>query len=250
MKVVVYGLNYAPEPTGTGRYTGEMSAWLVSRGHGVSVICGMPHYPQWRLDPSYMHGRCCVEDLSGARAQRASRYVPAGDRLRARARIRLETTFTLSAMRYWVPRFFCRNKPDLVIAVTPPMQAGLWPLLYSWIRRVPWVLHVQDLQVDAAVRLGMLKAGLFGRLLYAVEGFLLRHATRVSTITEPMRSRIADKGVPAERTWLCPNWSDIAAIRPGARVNAFRYELGLSEEALVVLYAGNMGEKQGLEVVL
>lgn len=250
MKFLIYGLNYAPESTGIGKYTGGMSEWLASKRHNIVVICGMPHYPQWRLDSAYADGRSRTEENAGVRIQRASHHVPPADKLSALTRIRLETTFTLSAARYWLPRFFRHDKPDVVIAVTPPMQIGVWPLLYSWIRRVPWVLHVQDLQVDAALRLNMLKVGVLGRLLYGIEGFLLHRATCVSTITEAMRARIIAKGVSAERVWLYPNWADIVAISPGARGNSFRQSLGIAEDTLLVLYAGNMGEKQGLEIVL
>ena len=249
LNILIYGLNYAPEPTGIGKYSGEMAAWLAAQGHAVEVICGLPHYPQWQLDPAYADGRSRVETRDGVTVRRAAHFVPSADALTAGARIRLETGFTLSAARYWLPRFFSR-RPDVVIAVMPPMQIGVWPLLFGWLRRVPWVLHVQDLQVDAALRLNMLKGGVLGKLLYRIEGFLLRHATRVSTITESMRARIVAKGTPAARTWLFPNWADIAAIRPGPRDNAFRRALGVADDTVVVLYAGNMGEKQGLEAVL
>ncbi len=250
MNLLIYGLNYVPELTGTGKYTGEMAAWLAARGHEVEVICGLPHYPQWKLHADYAGGRSRVERLDGVRVRRASHFVPAADALGARARIRLETSFTLSAARYWLPKFFAWRRPDAVIAVMPPMQVGVWPLLYAWVRRVPWVLHVQDLQVDAALRLKMLPGGMIGRLLYAVESFLLRRATRVSTITEAMRQRVIIKGAAEERAWLFPNWADIASIRPAERDNAFRAGLSFGPETLLVLYAGNMGEKQGLDSVL
>jgi colanic acid biosynthesis glycosyl transferase WcaI len=250
MKILIYGLNYAPEPIGTGKYTGEMAAWLAARGHDVDVICGLPHYPQWKLDAAHADGRAKVETCDGVKVLRAPHFVPTADGLSARARIRLETGFTFSAARYWLPRLFARRKPDVTIGVMPPMQVAVWPLLLGWLRRVPWVLHVQDLQVDAALRLNMLNVGKFGKLLYWVEGFLLRRATRVSTITESMRARIVAKGTPQDRTWLFPNWADISAIRPGPRDNAFRRALGLADETMVVLYAGNMGEKQGLDSVL
>ncbi len=249
MRILICSLNYAPEPTGTGKYSGEMAAWLGAQGHDVEVVCGLPHYPQWQVDPAYADGRARVESVAGVRVQRAPHYVPAAAQLTAKARIRLETTFTLSAARFWLPRFFLRVRPDVVIAVTPPMQIGVWPLVFRWLRGVPWVLHVQDLQVDAAVRLNMLP-GALGRLLYRVEAFLLARATRVSTITEAMRRRVVQKGTPDARTWLLPNWADVKGIRPGARDNAFRTEFGIGSDTILVLYAGNMGEKQGLDLVL
>lgn len=250
MRFAIYGLNYTPEPTGIGKYTGGLATWMAEQGDQVEVLTGLPHYPQWALAPGYTDGRSRVEVLDGVTVRRAAHFVPSADALGARSRIRLETTFTLSAARYWLPMFVRRARPDVVIAVMPAMQIGVWPLLYGWIRRVPWVLHVQDLQVDAAIRLNMLKVGVFGKLLYAVEGFLLRRATRVSTITESMRARIVAKGVKAGRTWLVPNWADIQSVRPMDRDNAFRRELKLADDAVVVLYAGNMGEKQGLDSVL
>ena len=250
MNILIYGLNYAPEPTGIGKYTGEMAGWLAARGHAVEVICGLPHYPQWQVAAGYDGFRFRSETLAGVRVHRTRHYVPAADRLRARTRIFLETSFTWGAAQFWLPRFFSRQKPDVVIAVLPPMQIGIWPILYSWVRGVPWVLHVQDLQLDAALRLGMLPGGMLGQMLYHIEAFLLRHATRVSTITEAMRQRVIEKGTQPERAWLFPNWADIEAVRPGPRENDFRKEFDIDPETVLVLYAGGMGEKQGLELVL
>ncbi|MHB8210569.1 MAG: WcaI family glycosyltransferase [Acidithiobacillus sp.] len=250
MNILIYGLNYAPEPTGIGKYTGEMTEWLAAQGHAVEVICGLPHYPQWQVAVGYDGFRFRSETQAGVRVHRARHYVPAADRLRARTRIFLETSFTWGAARFWLPRFFSRQKPDVVIAVMPPMQIGIWPLLYGWVRGVPWVLHVQDLQLDAALRLGLLPGGVLGQVLYRIEAFLLRHATRVSTITEAMRQRVIEKGVPPERAWLFPNWADIEAVRPSPRENDFRKEFDIDPETVLVLYAGGMGEKQGLELVL
>ncbi len=250
MKILVYGLNYAPEPTGIGKYTGEMAAWFAAHGHTVEVICGLPHYPQWQVAEGYGGFRFRSETLAGVRVHRVRHFVPAANRLKAKTRILLETSFSLSAARFWIPRFFSHQKPDVILAVMPPMQIGLWPLLYSWCRGVPWVLHVQDLQVDAALHLKMLPNGMIGRILYNVESFLLCHASRVSTITDAMRRRVTEKGTPPVQTWLFPNWADITAVCPGPRENGFRAAMGVDPDATLILYAGNIGEKQGLEVVL
>lgn len=250
MRLLVYGLYYSPEPTATGKYTGEMASWLASRGHRVDAIVAFPHYPTWRVDESYVGKGFHQENLDGVRVFRVPSFIPPPDKVNTRNRVRLETSFSFNALRYWVNKVTSSYSYDAVIAVSPPLQIGLWPLVCRRLRKVPWVLHVQDLQVDTAIRLGMLKPGMFGWFLYRFENFLLRRADCVSTITEAMRRRIVGKGVPEDQTWLFPNWSDLSFIRPAPADNSFRQSLGFGANDLVVMYAGNMGEKQGLELVI
>jgi colanic acid biosynthesis glycosyl transferase WcaI len=248
MKLLIHDINYTPEPTGIGKYTGEMGSWLAARGHEVHVITAPPHYPEWRLGAAYRGKGWHTEEMDGARVHRAPLYVPDIKKLDAKRRILLETSFTLSSLRWWLPVFLSRERFDAVIAVCPPLQDGLPPYLYGLLRGVPWVFHIQDLQVDAALRLGILHKGVLSGVLYRVENFLLRHATCVSAITEPMRERASTKG--AARTLLFPNWADTEFIRPLPCCNPVRAKLGASENDILVLYSGNMGEKQGLELVL
>ncbi|GHK07461.1 hypothetical protein ECZU01_14390 [Escherichia coli] len=53
MKILVYGINYSPELTGIGKYTGEMVEWLAAQGHEVRVITAPPYYPQWQVGENY-----------------------------------------------------------------------------------------------------------------------------------------------------------------------------------------------------
>lgn len=249
LKVLVHGLNYAPEPTGTGKYTAEMAAWLAERGHEVDALVGVPHYPAWKVFDGYGPTAYRTERVDGVRVFRAPHYVPSPEHVTATGRILLESSFSLSGLRYWLPRFLRTQTYDVLIGVCPPLQMGLYPALYSRLRGVPWVFHVQDLQVDAAVRLGILD-GRLSTALYLVEERLLAEATIVSTITEAMRRRCVDKGVDDERTYLLPNWADIEFVRPAEKNNSFRRELGIAPDQVLCLYSGNMGEKQGLELVL
>lgn len=250
LKVLIQSLNYAPELTATGRYTGEMAEWLAARGHDVHVIAGLPHYPEWAVFPEYRRRGLRREMLNGARVLRTPHLVPAPTRVSTLGRILMETSFSSAGLYWWIGILCRRRRYDLVIAVCPPLQGAIMPWLYGLVRRVPWVLHIQDFQVDAAVRLRMLRLGPLQRLLYAGENFLLRMATRVSTIAPAMRRRAIEKGADPERTWLVPNWTDTDAIVPGARDNGLRDELDFDAGHLLVLYAGAMGAKQGLDVVL
>jgi colanic acid biosynthesis glycosyl transferase WcaI len=111
-------------------------------------------------------------------------------------------------------------------------------------------LHIQDFELDAALKLKMLDGGNARHLLYETESRLLGRAERLSTITEAMRRRVVEKGVPEERTYLFPNWADLCSVRPMPLSNEVRHKLGARPDDVLVLHAGNMGEKQGLDLVL
>lgn len=254
MRLLIYSINYAPEPTSTGKYAGEMAAWLAKRGHDVHVVAPLPHYPQWRVYDSYRKvGRFgfFTERLEGVTVHRTPIYVPPRTYgIGAIQRAMYETSFSVAASFRFLKFLLSRHRFDAIIPICPPAQLGMLPYLMDKIRRVPWVFHVQDLQVDAAIRLDMMDDNWLTRFIHNVEGSLLRRASAVSTITEAMRQRIIERGVPEQRAWLSPNWANLDEVTPGDRDNTFRHDIGLNSAHLLFMYAGNMGVKQGLEVVL
>ena len=228
-----------------------MCSWFVSRGHSVDVIAGLPHYPEWEIHQEYKNKGFYTEAIDGVNILRVPHFVPPADRVNAKTRIKLETSFQLNSWRYALPILFKNKKYDTVIAVCPPMQSGLFPMIYKMFRNVPWVFHVQDLQVDAALNLGILKNHrIIRKILFGIEKTLFRNATKVSTITDAMEQRIIDKGIDQNKMILFPNWADLDFIRPMDRNNILRKEFGYTEDDTVIMYAGNMGEKQGLEIII
>ena len=101
-----------------------------------------------------------------------------------------------------------------------------------------------------ATQLEIIKPNPLIRLLYAIETFLLKKASRVSSITASMCRRAVGKGVDKSKVLLFPNWSDTRFIVPNDRMNIFRQQQQLTEDDFVVMYAGGMGSKQGLELIL
>jgi len=246
VRLLIHGMNYAPELLGIGRYTGELGAYLASRGHRVTVLTAAPYYPQWRVREDYRPQRWRREWRDGVEVLRAPQYVPA--RVSSLGRLLQECSFGASCL-YWWSTCLLQRPWDAMVAVCPPMTSGLVPGLLARRLAVPLVIHVQDLQLDAARELGILRQPLLLAGLTWLELHLFRQARAVTTISRSMAARLAAKGVPPARLQVLPNWADLDKVRPGPRLNALRRELGLTSET-VVLYAGNLGEKQGLEVIL
>ena len=246
VRILVYGLNYAPELTGIGKYTGEMATWLSSRGHDVRVVTTPPYYPAWQVQESYRKWAYAIEEGAGIpTVYRCPIYVPKIPV--ATLRIIHLFSFAASSVIPLIRLIFW--KPEVVLTIVPTLFCTPVSLIISTCSGCPSWLHIQDFEMDAAFDLGLLPPGGFlQRLALALEGQLLRRFSRVSTVSGKMVERAVRKGVPPPRAVLFPNWVDTDAIFPLHGPNVFRQELGL-ENKLIVLYSGNLGQKQGLDIV-
>lgn len=247
MRILLYGINYAPELTGIGKYTGEMAVWLAARGHDVHVLTGMPYYPEWQVNAAYKKKGWHTEMLDGVHVHRVPMYVP--KTVSSLKRIVHEFSFLVSSIPYWI-QFLFQRKFDLLCCIAPPFHIACMPWLYTSIRRTTWINHIQDLQVDAAKELGMIKNQLFLTMLFRMDRFFLRKGSYVTTISAGMTNKIIAKGIFKENMLLFPNWVDSQLIYPLPKEQSMRGELGFDLKEKIVLYSGNLGEKQGLDAII
>ena len=117
MRLLIHGMNYAPELLGIGRYTGELGAYLASRGHQVTVLTAAPYYPQWRVREDYRPQRWRREWRDGVEVLRAPQYVPA--RVSGLGRLLQECSFGASCL-YWWSTCLLQRPWDAMVAVCPP----------------------------------------------------------------------------------------------------------------------------------
>jgi colanic acid biosynthesis glycosyl transferase WcaI len=248
MRILIIGLNFHPELTGIGKYTGEMAAYLSNAGHRVRVITAPPYYPYWKVQPGYRWWKYQRESWSGVEVYRCPLWVPR--KPSGLKRIFHLLSFALSSLPVLLSQFFW--PPQIVLCVAPSLFSAPAALLAARLCGAKAWLHVQDFELEAAASLGMLGGeNRLTRLAARLESRLMRAFDRVSTISARMQARLVVKGLPPERTRLFPNWVDINEIYPlpdGG--GAARKELVLPTDKVVVLYAGNMGVKQGLEILV
>lgn len=253
MKLLIYGINFAPELTGIGKYSGEMAQWLAHRGHAVEVVTAPPYYPAWQRAegyPAWGYQRETRGEGGSVRVTRCPLWVPSKPSGLKRL-LHLASFALSSAPALWRALRDGSRRPDAVILVVPTLFTAPAAL---WLGRrygVPVWLHVQDFEVDAMLGMGIVGGGGgLANLAYRFERWCLQGAAVASSITTKMVERLLAKGVAPQRAQLFPNWVDLSSVYPLPRPNAFRAELGLAETDVLVLYSGNMGEKQGLELVI
>jgi putative colanic acid biosynthesis glycosyltransferase WcaI len=244
VRVLLLGLNFAPELIGVGKYTAEFAAWLTERGHEVRVITAPPYYPDWQVGRGYAAWRYRREIVAGAQTLRCPLWVPAAPTPAKRILHLLSFALSSCLPTLWQA---VRWRPDVVWTVEPTTLTAPSALLAARLAGARACLHVQDLELEGACALGMLCRPRLQRALRTAYGWLLRRFDLVSTISARMRRQLAAHGLAAERLCRFPNWVDTSTIRPLEQPNPLRRALGLGADQVVVLYAGNMGEKQGLQ---
>lgn len=243
MKVLILSVNYWPEVTGIGAFTTYRAEHLAASGHEVNVCTTFPYYPEWKVPAPYAGRLAQSEERNGVKIVRSYAYIP--NPVTALKRVMFEASFILFATL----RALGRKRPDVLLVVSPPLGLAVSAILLSRLWRIPYVFDVEDLQPDAAADLGMLP-GWAVRILYKVEAAAYRHAKLVTTLTPSMRKRIVDKGVAREKVELLePRMDDSLVDLQPDEGSAFRERYNLGAKFLVT-HSGNMGVKQGLDVVL
>lgn len=251
MRILIYSINFFPELTGTGKYNGEMAAWLAAHNHELRIITAPPYYPQWRVYDGfstlkYRKETWADNDNIKMDLWRTPLWVPRQPN--GWKRLLHLASFAVSSVPAVISQI--RWRPELIVVVAPTLAIAPAALVLAKMTGAKTWLHVQDFEVDAAFGMAMLNSTLIRRLALAVERLLMKRFHRVSTISKKMLARLEAKNIRSSQCVLFPNWVDIEGIRPLDKVSDFRAELNLNSDIVVALYAGNLGEKQGLEILI
>jgi colanic acid biosynthesis glycosyl transferase WcaI len=261
VRILIHGLNFAPELVGVGKYTGEMAQWLAARGHQVRAVTAPPFNPEWKVAPGFSPWRYSREDSvrpgqpgeelrdraanGGLTVLRCPLWVP----LRPAAAKRILHLASFAVASFLVMLRQASWQPDVVLVVEPTLFCLPAALLTGRFCGACTWLHVQDFEADAGFELGLLKSTLLRSAVQWAEKKLMSAFDRVSTISEKMLATLAGKGVARTACRLFPNWVDTDAIFPLPEPSPLRAELGISAGEIVALYSGTMARKQGLETL-
>jgi colanic acid biosynthesis glycosyl transferase WcaI len=243
---VGYLVQQFPPEVGAGpARVAEMALRWRDAGAEVVVVTGMPNRPEGRIHPQY-RGRLFVdEEWQGIRVLRSWLY--ASPKHGFARTVLNNTTFMATAA---LNALFRAQKPDVLIASSPPFFPHLAGAFAGGMRRVPLLLEIRDLWPDYLVGMGVLKEGPATRALFALERGLLRRAAHTVVVTESFRERVVEKGVPRERIDVIPNGVDTRQYYPSRDEPPPLEALRRAEGEFVVGYLGNFGAGQALPVIV
>lgn len=245
MKLLLYSINHSPELAGIGKYNGELAIDFASRDIETHVVTAPPYYPEWEVHNGFRNA-WAKQETEGVVVYRCPLYVP--KRVTTLKRLIHLFSFALSSGLRLLT--LLKLKPDVLFIVQPTLFCAPIALLYCKLTGAKSVMHIQDFEIDAMFGLGMMKQGLFTRLAKKIECWLMRRFDAVSTISYSMMANAKNKGVDENKLCLFPNWADVEFVTPLVDGATLKKEWGFTPDDNIVLYAGNMGKKQGLEIVL
>ena len=242
MRIAILGINYRPEMSGIAPYTASLAEGLAARGHDVRVVTSPPHYPEWKTHDGYGHW-AHVQLERGVEVVRLRHILPVPPTGVARLLSELSFGFRLM-FAHW-------GKPDAVILVSPALFSCAIALLRSKLspRSPVTVMWVQDVYGLGMAETGSSKQTV-ADIMTKIEARILKSAGAVAVIHDRFKRQLVERmGVPEAAVHVIRNWSHLPPT-PQIDRAAVRQEMDWPESTTVVLHAGNMGVKQGLENVI
>jgi len=254
VNITVLCPHFEPDVAPTGEVMTSIARELIALGHRLHIVTSLPWYQRHALEPGWDGQLVRHEDRPWGRITRVHPFPT--DKSNIPARAVAFGGFTVLASFEGI---ISRLRPDLVLAMSPPLTLGLAGWTVARARRVPFVFNIQDIFPDVAVELGLLT----GERVIAAASWLERSTYRRSDAVTVLSDDLADNvrakntrgltGVAAERqsakVRVIPNFIDTDWITPGPTDNSYRAEYGLTGKR-VVMYAGNVGLSQSLDLVL
>jgi colanic acid biosynthesis glycosyl transferase WcaI len=251
-RILLIGHNFAPEPTGIGKYSGEMMHWLSKKGNDCTVVTTYPYYPYWKVQSPYKNRWYKREYVSFPENDekltiyRCPLYVPQA--LNGINRILHDFSFVFSMFFVILKLILFDKSFDYIITVAPPFHLGYLSLLYRKLRGGKLIYHIQDLQIEAAHESNLLKGEKLFNFLYKAEKVILKNSDVVSSISHGMINRVQLK--VDRKVVFFPNWVETSVFFPVNDKNRLKELWGFNKDQFICLYSGSIGEKQGLENII
>ena len=246
LRIAVLCPHFAPDTAPTGEVMTRIVHELAALGHELHVVTALPWYREHRIEPGWEGKLWRRERTDWGWITRVHPF-PGDDKRnlvrRALGFAGFSALAGLASLR--------GGRVDAVIAMSPPLTLGLTGWGTHLFRRGPLVFNIQDVFPDAAVETGAISNTKIIAVARWLERVSYHRAAAVTVLSDDLRDNVAAKVAPSHRSkvHVIPNFVDTEFIAPSDRLTPLRAELGIGDEP-VVLYAGNVGFSQSLEMVV
>ena len=250
LRLVVLCPHFAPDLAPTGVVMTRIVTELAARGHELHVVTSLPWYRNHAIEQGWGGRLWRTEKTEWGSVIRVHPF-PGKSKSNLLRRAIGFLAFSYAVGIRSVHADGLPFKVDGVLAMSPPLTLGLTGWCTKIIRRAPLVFNIQDVFPDAAIQTGAISNKKIIAAAKWLERVSYRRSDAVVLLSQDLRTNIANK-IDAKlhhRLHVIPNFVDTVAITPQDRMTNYRNELGIGDQ-LVVMYAGNVGFSQSLNLVV
>jgi len=252
LKLLVLCPHFDPDTAPTGAVMSRIVEELGALGHEVHVVTSLPWYREHRVDEAWstVRWRDRTATTGWGTIARLDPHA-GGDKRNLVRRAVGFIGFSVVSIVAGVLAGRRGRRVDAVIAMSPPLTLGVAGRLVAWIRRAPLIFNIQDVFPDAAVETGAITNRWVIGAARALEKVSYLSSSRVTVLSQDLADNVASKigASKATRVVVIPNFVDTERIVPLDAATDYRRELGLTDRP-VVMYAGNIGYSQSLEMLV
>ncbi|WP_338649354.1 glycosyltransferase family 4 protein [Pseudomonas sp. ML2-2023-3] len=229
---------FDPEPTFKGLVFARA---LVKQGFEVEVVTGFPNYPGGKIYPGFKLKLFQKEIIDGVKVTRLPLYPSHGQS--GVGRVANYMSFAAASLFYGV---FFAKRPSVIYAYHPPLTVGIAASIIRFFRRVPVLYDIQDMWPDTLKATGMFSNEKLLGVVSRVCDWVYGHVDKLVVLSPGFKKTLIQRGVPEEKIEVIYNWCAEEQITTSAEPN---YSFS-DHSNFRILFAGNMGKAQALDVVL
>ena len=244
MNITIISPHFAPDTAPTGEVVTQIVNELQRLGHRIHVVTALPWYRNHSVEPGWPRRLISREKTTWGKI---TRIHPFASKNRTNLLARSVAFCAFSCVAALTATFTRRTQ--IILAMSPPLTLGLAGWIAAKRHKAPLILNVQDIHPDAAIATGTISDTRVIQVLKRIERLSYDKADAVTVLSDDLRKKLISRIDAESKLRVIPNFVDTEHIYPGDRNNSYRHELGLTDET-IVMYAGNVGFSQPLELVL
>ena len=243
-KVTLITQWFPPEPAYLWK---DLAVELQNFGHEVTVITAFPNYPTGKIYKGYKQSLTHVEEIDGVKVIRLPVYPD-----RSSSFIKRGASYMSFALSVAFVGAFRIPKSDIYLCYSPPLTVGFIVSILASIRRVPFILNIQDLWPDTLISTGMMREGFVTKMIGRSAKWVYKRSKGIVVLSEGFKNHLVSLGVDESKVAYISNWSseNNLALLNNNSSNNHRMQFGINENDKVITFAGNLGPAQGLETVI
>lgn len=248
MKILYISNYFPPEIGAASTRVYEITKHWVRLGHDVTVLTGFPNYPTGKIPYEYkrkMMKFVISEEIEGIKVVRTLIY-PTNYKTSFQ-RILSYTSFLISSSI--IGSFL--EKPDIIVATSPPLLVGLTGYLVGWLKKTPFIFEVRDLWPESLAGTGIgIEGSYFYKILDIIANFLYRKSRKIVVVTDGFKEElVSKKRISSDKIKVVKNGVDPDIFKPLPNPEQVKDELGFKGK-FIVSYVGTIGLSHGVEEIL